>query len=611
MSASQEVYVFEEGGIKEAAAIVMTFKRTMRIYSLAVHPDHGGKGTGTAVLAFITNKARSMGFAGLSLEADAKNTQLVDWYRKNGFAIESTIEDYYGPAEPAYRMKKPLMETVTQESRRLRNIVVSDVALDWLSGVGNIEIIRARDYISDEKYQAAAGIRIFNLCSSYEYQTLGYYVSLLAAARDQRVIPTAATIKDFSDGIITGSIGEEIHETMQESLASVKEGTFELQVWFGTTADRKYRKLAKEVYSLFEAPFLKLSFEHRNDWELVRVEPVSVTGIATDELDRAAANAQVYFSQKRFNIRRFKDYKYDMAILVDPEEPNPPSDKKALEKFKKAAESIGFYVDFIYKEDYHRIGEYDALFIRATTEVNNYTYRFSRYAYAEGLVVMDDPWSILKCSNKLYLDERMNKGRIPMPKSWIVSRNRPLSEQIEERSYPLIIKKPDSSFSLGVYKAKDDVEFDGLLEMLFESSELVIVQEFMETAYDWRIGVLDNQPLYACKYYMAAGHWQIYDWSQQGQAETAGASETLSLDQVPEDILNTALRATSFIGDGFYGVDLKMAGGKAYVIEVNDNPSVDSGIEDMVLGDDLYLKVMQTMYDRIENSRNIKRNIAT
>ena len=48
---------------------------------------------------------------------------------------------------------------------------------------------------------------------------------------------------------------------------------------------------------------------------------------------------------------------------------------------------------------------------------------------------------------------------------------------------------------------------------LLADSELVLAQEFLYTPFDWRIGVLAGEPLYACKYFMARKHWQIYDHS--------------------------------------------------------------------------------------------------
>jgi glutathione synthase/RimK-type ligase-like ATP-grasp enzyme len=55
-------------------------------------------------------------------------------------------------------------------------------------------------------------------------------------------------------------------------------------------------------------------------------------------------------------------------------------------------------------------------------------------------------------------------------------------------------------------------------------------------------------------------------------------------------VLKTAIRVGNLIGDGLYGVDLKEINGKAHVVEINDNPSIDSGVEDEILGDELYLR---------------------
>src|SRR5678815_5780301 len=100
--------------------------------------------------------------------------------------------------------------------------------------------------------------------------------------------------------------------------------------------------------------------------------------------------------------RRGKKFKYDLAILVNPDENDPPSDAAALRKFGRAAESIGLDPQIITREDYRRVAEFDALFIRETTAVNHHTFRFSRRAPAEGLAVIDDPESIIRCSNEVY-----------------------------------------------------------------------------------------------------------------------------------------------------------------------------------------------------------------
>jgi glutathione synthase/RimK-type ligase-like ATP-grasp enzyme len=138
---------------------------------------------------------------------------------------------------------------------------------------------------------------------------------------------------------------------------------------------------------------------------------------------------------------------------------------------------------------------------------------------------------------------------------------------------------------------------------------MVILQEYLYSDFDWRIGIIDNQPLFACKYYMSKGHWQIYNWGEKGE-ENEGDHDTFQISEVPKIVLDTALKAAALIGDGLYGVDLKMVGDKVYVIEVNDNPNIDDGIEDMVLGEAIYDKIMDVFCTRIENYKNFTKLIS-
>ena len=132
---------------------------------------------------------------------------------------------------------------------------------------------------------------------------------------------------------------------------------------------------------------------------------------------------------------------------------------------------------------------------------------------------------------------------------------------------------------------------------LLDKSALLLAQEFMYTDYDWRIGVLDGKPLYACRYYMVRKHWQIY---RHGKRSQSGGFDAVPLDEVPKAVLDTAVSACALIGKSFYGVDLKQKGDRVVVIEVNDNPSVDSGVEDKLLGDALYDALMKVFLQRME-----------
>lgn len=287
--------------------------------------------------------------------------------------------------------------------------------------------------------------------------------------------------------------------------------------------------------------------------------------------------------------------------MHNPADPEPPSDKIALQKFSKAAAALGISTELITRDDYGRIPEFDALFIRDTTYVNQYTYRFSTRAAGEGLVVIDDPQSIVRCTNKVYLAELLARYKIPIPRTFVAHREN-ANEIGDELDFPCVIKKPDSAFSQGVEKVDNQAELSARLAEFFTQSELLIAQQFLPTTFDWRIGILDRQPLYACKYYMAKGHWQIIQNKQDGKRRY-GKSETVPVELAPRRAVQVALKAANLIGDGLYGVDVKESDGNFYVIEVNDNPNLDSKYEDAILKDELYRRIMNVFLKRIEQRK--------
>jgi glutathione synthase/RimK-type ligase-like ATP-grasp enzyme len=74
----------------------------------------------------------------------------------------------------------------------------------------------------------------------------------------------------------------------------------------------------------------------------------------------------------------------------------------------------------------------------------------------------------------------------------------------------------------------------------------------------------------------------------------------------PKGVISTALKACNAIGKSLYGVDIKQVGKKFYVIEVNDNPSIDGGVEDKVLKDGLYDSIMKVFRDRLDKTMQWK-----
>jgi glutathione synthase/RimK-type ligase-like ATP-grasp enzyme/ribosomal protein S18 acetylase RimI-like enzyme len=587
---------------KTGAAILFLYPKTLRLFSIAVLPEFQGNNIGKKLLDQVINIVRAGKYERISLEVVKSDERLTAFYKNAGFSIREELPDYYRKGEHGVRMV--FFPEQKNEKQNISNIIIVRNPKKWNLEIEGVKVVSSKKYMTDPQFQSIKNVRIFNLSNSYQYQKMGYYVSLLAAARDHRVIPNVTTIRDFSSLSLIRSLSGYIDESIQKSLKQTYGNKISLFIYFGQAENPKYKILGQKLYHLFEAPLLQIDFIKTEKWIIQKVLPLSMKKVNPDHLEKVKEFAREYFSKKRFSRPRFKNYKYDLAILVNPEEKNPPSCAGALQNFRKAAEKAGFYVDFITKEDFSQLSEYDALFIRETTSVNDHTYQFSRTAYAEGLVVIDDPWSILRCSNKIFQNERLKQNKIKTPPTLVLSKLNYRYSKPVPLSFPIVLKQPDSAFSLGVEKVNNFEELNTSLKKLFQLSDLVIAQEFMPSEYDWRIGIIDQAPLYACKYFMAKGHWQIYDWTNTSK-ENWGNSETVPIENVPEIIIKTALKATALIGDGLYGVDLKMIDNQVYVIEINDNPNIDEGIEDLVLKDELYNRIMQSVFNRIEINRNI------
>jgi glutathione synthase/RimK-type ligase-like ATP-grasp enzyme len=483
-------------------------------------------------------------------------------------------------------------------------LIVTDNAKDWPAKVPGVEVVQAEAYLTDASYNDRRGAKVFNLCRSYRYQTAGYYVSLLAEARGHKPLPSVATVRDFKTQSVVRMVSDEIDELIQKSLSTIKTNHFDLSIYFGQNMAARYQRLALNLFNQFQSPLLRAEFNRdtKGRWQLRRVDPISGNDVPKSHWPFVVKSATEHFAGRRTSTTKKSQARFDIAILHRPDDLNPPSNEKAIKKFIKAAESLDMSAELITKDDYGRIAEFDGLFIRETTFLTNHTYRFARKAEGEGLVVMDDPQSILRCTNKVYLAELLSRHKVPIPRT-IVAHEKNATEIGETLGFPVVLKKPDSAFSQGVVKAADQTELDARLAAFFEESDLVVAQEFLPTTFDWRIGILDQQPFYACKYFMASGHWQIINHNNPGD-DQYGRFETIPVDWAPRKAVQTALKAANLIGNGLYGVDVKESNGKFYVIEVNDNPNIDAGVEDQVLKDELYLRIMSVFLRRIEQRKS-------
>lgn len=491
------------------------------------------------------------------------------------------------------------------------HIVLVENYKDWNPHYSDALVVTAKDYVAHQEYLKIKDIKIVNLCRSYRYLSLGYYCSLLAEARRHKVVPSVKTINDLSSKSIYSLNVEDLDVSVQKSLKKRTKHlaetatSFDYMIYFGQCEENELQELARQLFDMFRCPILKVEFRFQGKWNIFAIKPSYVHNLMQGQ-EAIFFQAFNDYLTKRWQTPKVKSKeKYDLAILYNPAEQLPPSNHRSLQKFIKIGKKLDVNIDLIEKKDYSKLAEYDALFIRETTRINHHTFRFAKKAENEGMVVIDDPDSIVKCTNKVYLFEILSANKVPVPKTVLLQKkdiNRIIKALELKFSYPIVLKIPDSSFSRGVVKADNLDELKEITSRLFEESDLILAQEFLYTSFDWRIGILNRVPIYACQYFMSKKHWQIIQHGPDGRF-TGGDFKTFHVEDVPQDVIYIAVKAANLIGNGLYGVDLKQTDKGVLVMEINDNPTIDVGVEDGCLGDKLYRIIIEEFIRRL-NMKN-------
>lgn len=267
-----------------------------------------------------------------------------------------------------------------------------------------------------------------------------------------------------------------------------------------------------------------------------------------------------------------------LAILVSPTDVVSPSSYASLHHFITAAERCGVEAALIASDDPECLTGFDALFVRQTTSPGGKAHRFSQHARGLGMPVLDDPLSIERGSNKIIQCQLLAEGGITLPRTRIISSPTSVADAASVLGLPVVLKIPDGCYCRGVEKAGTTVEAAHIAEKMLAFNTQILVQEYVPTHYDWRVCILGGAPLFACKYHMVHGHWQVIARGTKGSLNN-GDVEPVALHHVPCGIIDLAVQAARCIGHGLYGVDIKETSQGPVVIEVNDNPDMDHDVE--------------------------------
>ncbi|MCW6510388.1 RimK family protein [Lichenifustis flavocetrariae] len=483
-------------------------------------------------------------------------------------------------------------------------VILVDQERDFPNADTPHKVITTRDYLARPKlFSGASRAKVVNLSRSYDYQSSGYYASLLAEARGHRIIPTVETMLELRERKLYEHALPELEHALARCAQKAKahdDKDFELLCCFGAAQDTRFEAFGRLLFDWFRCPALRISVTVGERWRIERIRPCPLQKLQPREL-RFFRDALEQHTQRSWRGPKARPVaKYSIAVLHDPHEKMPPSSPETLRHLARIGEKMAVAIEPITKKQLAELAEFDALFIRATTSIDDYTYRFARRALQEGMPVIDDPVSMIRCTNKVYLHELLQGKGIPVPPTVMLADDEDLDRAEAMLGWPMVVKDPDGSFSRGVHKVADRAALRALTGRLFEDTDLLLAQKYMPTAFDWRLGVLDGEPLFLCQYHMAKGHWQIIKHGENGAARE-GSHTTVAIADAPPAVLQTGLAAARAIGSGLYGVDLKETPeGGVVVIEINDNPNLDHGVEDQVGKDEIWTKLLGWFITRID-----------
>ena len=82
------------------------------------------------------------------------------------------------------------------------HIIIVDQLKDWHPEFPEANVISTQQYLASPEHYRERNVRVINLSRSYRYLSTGYYCSLLAEARRQKVLPSVRTITNISSKAI-------------------------------------------------------------------------------------------------------------------------------------------------------------------------------------------------------------------------------------------------------------------------------------------------------------------------------------------------------------------------------------------------------------------------
>lgn len=219
-----------------------------------------------------------------------------------------------------------------------------------------MKIVTAEEFIAEGPQARSRVRKVTNLCRSYSYLGTGYYCSLLAEARGDRVTPGVEAILGLARGKArAASIA--VLDRLVGPLPGIPRSisTLTLQVFFGRTEDAEFAALARRSFELFRCPLLEIAIERCDapqGWHVAALQALDPRDVDAHR-DEVFTEALGHFTRRSWRpVPPVAAPRMDLAILHDPDDPLPPSSAATLGKLVAIGDSMGIAAELIEKKDF-------------------------------------------------------------------------------------------------------------------------------------------------------------------------------------------------------------------------------------------------------------------
>ena len=482
-------------------------------------------------------------------------------------------------------------------------VILVDQARDFPNADTPHKVITTGDYLARPKLFAGLGrAKIINLSRSYNYQSKGYYASLLAEARGHRVIPTVETMLDLRELKLYEQSLPELQEALTAAASkahATEDTTFDLLFCFGFAQDQRFEAFGRLLFDWYRCPAIEVTITPGKRWKIDRLRARPLAKLGPDETEFFRTSLHRHTQRDWRNPRGRPIARYSLAVLHDPQDELPPSSPETLRHFQRIAEKQSVEVELITRRQLAELAEFDALFIRATTSIDNFTYRFAAARPKRGHAG----------HRRSAVDDPLHQQGLPARASGGARRARAADGDAGRRRRPHQGRTParladggQDSRRLVLARRAQGRERRGAEDAVrqavrghrppagaeIHADQIRLAGRRAGRRAAVRLPVPDGaRPL--------ADHQARAERSAGGRLEDACRSATRR-----PPVIDAALKAARAIGPGLYGVDIKETDGAIVVIEVNDNPNLEHGVEDQIGKDEVWTRILNWFIKRID-----------